>query len=130
MIGSSAQATLRNFYRDVSTNWSVATTDTGTATRIAGKTGFTMFVQRVNIYIEAAGAVTYILRSEDDTVEIARVPASSTVGNLLTYDYGEEGKALPEGQGLEAAISGANNGLECHVEAYLRQTSPLPPSGL
>jgi len=127
---ASRAAFLRNFYRDKTTNWSVGTSDTGTAVKIASATGFTLKVQRVHIYVEASTASTYILRSADDAIEIARVAASATTGSSVEKDYGEEGIALPEGQGLEAVIGGAGNGLEVHIEAYLQQTSPLTPSGL
>ncbi len=130
MISTSPAAFLRNFYRDRTINWSVGTGDTGTATKIAGQTGFTLFIQRIEMYVEASAAQTYILRSEDDAIEVGRVAASTAVGTKVQYDWGDEGKALPEGQGLEAVISGAGNGLEVHVEAYLKQTSTLVPSQL
>lgn len=130
LLESGTAAFLRNHYRDVTTNWSVGTADTGTAVKIAGKTGFTLFIQLVTMYVETSAAQSYILRSEDDAIEIGRVPNSTTVGTLVRYEWGEEGKPLAEGQGLEAVISGAGNGLECHIEAYLKQTAALAPSGL
>ena len=132
ILATGTAAFLRNFYRDKTTNKSWATTDTNSAGvgAISCLPGFQIFVQKISAVIETSAAQSMEFKSEDGTVKVGIINASPTTGFLNVADWGDEGKPLPIGDDLIITVSAAGNGVEIHIEAFMRQINTLKPSEL
>ena len=115
----------RKTYRDASMAFDVAVADTGTATRIAAKTGHTIFVQRilVSVLTDAAQSITF-QDNAGTPVLIAKTKASPGLGPIA-FEFGARGTPLTVAQALQSVLSGAGLVARVEIEAYWRQTSAL-----
>lgn len=113
--------TLRS-YQDVSAQQQTVAADTAAVTLIAARAGWTTYVQKIEINITTDNAATVTVRALTTTaVILARTPASPGIG-VRIFDFGEDGWALPAGEGLERILSGAGLAFAMTVQAYRKLT--------
>lgn len=120
----SGAAFLRDFYKNITKDLSWATTATNSAGDgfIAGASGHTLYIQKVVILVETSAAQSMTVASSTGSVTVANLASGAATGSHV-FDWGEEGKALPEGADLDITVSAAGIGAEIHVEGYRKQTS-------
>lgn len=115
----------RTIWQDCSYDYNLLTTDSGTKTAVAAKTGFTVFVQAIvcNFHTDAAQTLTF----QDDAgtpVVIHKTRSSPGLGPVDdSVDFGPEGKALTADKGLNMVISGAGLGAAIKVIMYRKPTA-------
>ncbi len=117
----------RSFYTDVSMNTVVAAAGGDqTLISIGARTSWTIFVQRIIVYITTDAAQSWSFEDDNGTPKkIAEVTASPGDETRWDFDFGPIGVPLTEGKDLELNVSAA--GLAGHIEvyAYRKLTSPL-----
>jgi hypothetical protein len=116
---------LLSSFTDVSTDTLLGTGDNLSVTPrvlIANKAGWTLYVQKIAVNVTTTNAATQQFRSITTDEVIAGTPASPALGVIL-FDFGADGYALPEGEGLELSNSGAGLGAAIAVQAYYRRTA-------
>jgi hypothetical protein len=116
---------LLSSFTDVSTDTLLAVGDNLSVTPrvlIANKTGWTLYVQKAAFNVTTDNAATQTLQSITTNEVIAATEASPGLG-VIMFDFGADGYALPEGEGLELANSGAGLGAAIAVQAYYRRTA-------
>ena len=116
---------LLSAFTDVSTDTVLGTgTDLSGAPRalVANKAGWTVYVQKVAVQVTTDNAATASLRSITTGEVIAKTAASPGLGPIV-FDFGADGYALPEGEGLELTGSGAGLGAAIAVQMYQKRTA-------
>lgn len=109
----------RIIYQDVSTTRDFAATD-GNLTLITGKTGYTIYIQRIIVSIKTSAAQTITFEDTNSSaVYVNKIPASPGVDTRWDFDEGPEGKSLTSAKSLQMTMTAGNAG---HVEilAFLR----------
>jgi hypothetical protein len=116
----------RTRYQNVSKTLTFdAATDPSTAPFITGRTGYTIYVQRVLFVVTTSAAQSITVRDSNATPKvIAVLPSLSSVGTL-EFNFGDDGVPLTQGKNLDIAASGAGVAGTISVEAYLRPTGTL-----
>jgi len=118
----------RKLFRNVSTSKVIATTDNHSASFLALVTelpGFSVFIQKVTFSVTVEHNSEVQVQSTDATPVIyAQINNPSTEGPF-TFDFGEDGVQVTEGEGLNFANSAAGMGLIVYVQAYLKPTGTL-----
>jgi hypothetical protein len=113
--------TLRS-YQDVSAQAQTVAADSGVKALIAGRTGWTVYVQKIRINVTTTAAQTATVRAATtETVVLATVPSDPGIG-VREFDFGEDGWALPSGEGLEQSLSAAGLAFAITVQAYMKLT--------
>ena len=112
----------RTQYTDISDDGILAAGG-GDATLVSGKTGWTIFIQRIIAYIttDAAQSASF----EDDTatpIQVANIPASPGDDTRWDFDFGARGKPLGESKDFELNVSAAGLAMHFEWEGYMRQT--------
>jgi hypothetical protein len=74
-------------------------------------------VRRVTIAVTTSAAQTVQLRSVTTDVPVCGLAASVAIGPY-TFDFGDVGRVLPTGEGLEIVTGGAGVAATFQVEAY------------
>jgi hypothetical protein len=111
-------------FQDVTSNTTMAV-GTGDTVLVTGKTGHTIFVQRIIATITTDAAQSWSFEDTAGTpVVIAKIPSSPGVG-LQTFDFGPSGVPLTVSTNLNLNVSAAGLAGTVHVEAYLKQTAVL-----
>jgi hypothetical protein len=118
-------ANYRTIFQDVSVQGNRGAADTSVSPLIAARTGTTLFVQEiwVNITIDAAQTITF--RPIVTTARTILFINSNPGLGEQTFTYGDEGYALPEGEGLELILSAAGLAFDYKVVGYRRQTGVI-----
>lgn len=113
----SGTATLRS-YQDVSAQAQTLAAGTGVVTLIANRANWQTYIQNIRVNVTTSAAPTATFRANTtETVVLAIVPANPEVG-VIEFDFGEDGFALPAGEGLEYALSAAGLAFAVTVQAY------------
>jgi hypothetical protein len=95
------------------------------ATIIAAKTNYTIYVTSISLAVTTDNAATQTIQDTASTpVVIAKSKASPGLGPIL-WEFGEDGTPLTADKGLALLASGAGLGGRLHVEAYYRQSGTL-----
>ena len=103
------------------TDWSGASVHT----LIADKVDFTVFIQRITLSVTTDNAATQQWQDSTGTpVPLAKSAVSPGLGPI-TWNFGEEGLALTEGEGLQHLMSAAGMAGAVVVQAYRRRTTPM-----
>lgn len=94
-----------------------------TQTLVADRANYTLFVQRVVVYIntDAAQSLTF-QDSNGSPVEVAKVSTSPGVDTRWDFDFGDRGLPLTQGNGLVLVPSGAGLGAQIEWLGYQRLT--------
>lgn len=87
----------------------------------------TIYIQRIELAITTDNAATQQFRSDGTDIPVAGTKASPGIGPI-EFDFGEEGFALPEGEGLELINSGAGAAYSYTIKAYRRRTGAGVPN--
>lgn len=119
--------TLLSSFNDVSVDTLLGAADNLSVTPrvlIPNRVGWTTYILRVQVSITTSNAATSTLQSVTTNEVVAATPASAPLGPIF-WNFGEDGYALPEGEGLELANSGAGQGAAISVTAYQRRTATL-----
>lgn len=90
---------------------------------VTGRTGYTIFVQKATFNVITDNAATNQLQDAAGLV-IAKTKASPGIGPI-PFDFGEEGRALGQGQSLQLSNSAAGLAADVTWEAYMRPTGTL-----
>lgn len=117
----------RTHFKDVSYSQSfVAATDYSTTTpKIVGRPGHTIFIQLIVLSITTATAATQTFQDSSATPVLVAGTAATPVVGAHTWDFGEEGLALPEGAGFNHKMSAAGSAGGVVVQAYMKPTGVL-----
>lgn len=111
-------------YQDVSTNYAIlAATDFTTAvSKITGKAGYTIYVQRIMLSVTTDNAATQQFQDSAGTpVPIAKSKVSPGLGPIL-WDFGPDGVALTESKDFQHLMSATGMAAEVYVQAYMKAT--------
>jgi hypothetical protein len=109
--------TLRS-YQDVSVSRQTVAADSGVASLIAARASWQVFVQKISVNVTTSAAQTATFRaSTTETVVLGTVPSDPGIG-VIEFDFGEDGWALPVGEGLEQSLSAAGLAFAVTVQAY------------
>lgn len=114
-------------YEDVSVSYSiVAATDYSTANaKIAAKTGYTIYIQRILVNVSTTNAATQLFQDNASTPIIAAgTPATPALGPIV-FDFGGDGFALTESKSLDHKMSGAGLAASITIQAYRKRTAAL-----
>jgi hypothetical protein len=119
----------RTRFRDVSTSFiAVAGDDPSADPLIAGRTKYTIFVQRIDVNVTTSAAQSWTFRDNNGTPKVIGVlPASAAVGHHVVLES-EEGIPLTEGADLDMLASSAGVAGSCTVTAYMKPTGTMVPS--
>jgi hypothetical protein len=117
--------------RDVSTSGVVlAATDLSAGnlrTVIAGKAQHTIYLCKIAAMVTTDNAAVQTFQDDAATpIVAAKTKVSPGVGPLL-FDFGPNGFALTEGQGLSLTNSAAGLAFAYAITAYMKKTSPKVP---
>lgn len=111
------------WYRNVSNNWTIAAAD-GDLTLITARTNYTIYVQRIIVYITTDAAVSWSFEDDAGTpVQVANIPASPGDDTRWDFDFGPRGKPLTEAKDLELNVSATGLAGHIEIEAYMRRTA-------
>lgn len=114
----------RRWYQDVSTTLAF-TASTDDTTLITGRTGWTIFVQRIIVWINTSTAATESFQDHTTGKVIAVVPASPGANTRWDFDFGPEGVPLTVSENLLWNVSATGHAGHLIVEAYMKQTAVL-----
>ncbi len=111
-------------YENVSTSYLLLAADTATKHVIVGKTGFTIYIQKILVNVTTDNAATQTFQDTAGTpVVAASTKASPGLGLATPFDWGSEGFALTADKGLDHVISGAGLAASITVQAYRKRTA-------
>ena len=117
LITQNADATVSYSFINT-TDWSGASV----STKIAGKVGFTLWIQRIMLSVTTDNAATQQFQDSAGTpIPIAKSPASPGLGPK-TWDFGEIGFPLTAEKGLQHLMSAAGMAGAVTVQAYYART--------
>lgn len=123
----------RTTYRDISGQLAVAAAD-GDATLYAntaangGGTGFTIFIQRIIVWISTDAAQSWSFEDDNGTArQIAEVTTSPGDSTRWDFDFGARGISLNEAKDFELNVSAAGLAGVIVWEGYIRRTSAGAP---
>lgn len=106
----------RRIYSDVSGSLAVTAT-TDDTTLVAGKTGHTLYIQRIIAYITTDAAQSWSFEDNNSSAKfLAKVTTSPGVDTRWDFDFGDIGVPLTEAKGFVLNVSGI--GLAGHIEWY------------
>jgi hypothetical protein len=107
----------RIIHQDVS---STTTVVVGTAdyTLVTGRTNYTIFVQRIVVWIATSAAQSISFEDSTTGLQIANIPASPGNSTRWDFDFGPEGRSITSGESLVWNASAAGNIGHCEVLAY------------
>jgi hypothetical protein len=110
-------------YENVSTGYSLLAADTATKHPILGKTGFTVYIQRIEQSVTTDAAVNQTYQDTAGTpVVVAESKTSPGLGPIL-WDFGPEGYPLTVDKGLDHVISAAGMAAAIVIQAYRKRTA-------
>lgn len=119
----------RGIHKAWSVDLDIIAADTGSATLVAAKTGFSIYVTNVVFNITTAAAQTLTVQDNTGTpIPIFKTVASATGSQNVTF--GDDGTKLAEGKQLDVALSAAGLAGRLHVEGYYKQTATAVPSAV
>lgn len=119
----------RSFEQDVSVSYSFLTsTDYSTAaSKITGKAGWSIYVQKIALSVTTDNAATQTFQDSAGTpVPIATSKASPGLGPI-EWDFGARGFKLTSGKDFQHKMSGAGMAGAVSVQAYM---APDPDASL
>jgi hypothetical protein len=128
-------------HEDVSASYAMLAADDFSSSLhaiIAAKTGFTVYVQRIEVAVTTDNAATQLFQDTAGTaVVVAGTKASPGIGPI-EFDFGADGFACTESKGLSHKNSGAGMAASITVQAYRKRTatvslnsaSPVQPNPL
>jgi hypothetical protein len=111
-------------HQNVSVSYSILTaTDYTTATaKITGKTGWTIYIQRILVAVTTDNAATQTFQDNAGTpIILAGTKASPGIGPI-EFDFGPEGFALTADKSFMHAMSGTGLAGSVTVQAYMKRT--------
>ena len=112
----------RALFGDVSTAATYTAVST-TATLIAAKTNFTIYVQRIIVWITTDAAQSWSFQDSTTAKQCAEVPSSPGDSTRWDFDFGARGFPLTESEGLTNTMSAAGLAGTVVVEAYQKLTA-------
>jgi hypothetical protein len=122
------QARLRTLFKDVSVHGAIAAAGTSVLPVIAGRSKYTLFIQRVVIMVLTDAAQTIILRDTASTPKvILSIPASPGLG-IEEFDFGDDGVPLTEGKDLDLVLSAAGLAFNYEIYGFRKPTATMIPS--
>lgn len=117
---------LRAYFRDISGSLTMAASDGDQTLVTNSRTGFTLYIQRIIVYITTDAAQSWVFEdSNSSPKKIAEVTTSPGDETRWDFDFGTEGVPLTESKNFVLNASAA--GLAGHIEwqGYLKQTSAV-----
>lgn len=125
MIGGGAWFPLTQF-KDVSTSYFfLAATDYSggnVATKIAGKTGYTIWVVSISLTVTTDNAAIQTFQDSSGTPQLVAKTAASPGVVQKVWDFGAKGIALAADKGFQHLMSAAGMAGNVAVTAYMAPT--------
>ena len=110
----------RSQYTNISGNGTLAAGG-GDATLTSGKTGWTIYIQRIIAYITTDAAQSASFEDDNGTPkQIANIPASPGDDTRWDFDFGAAGVPLTEAKDFELNVSAAGLAMHFEWEGYMR----------
>jgi len=109
----------RTIHQDVSSSTPIVV---GTAdyTLVTGKTNYTIYVQRIVVWITTSAAQNMSFEDSTTGTRIANIPSAPGDSTRWDFDFGPDGKAITTAENLVLNASGAGNIGSVEVYAYLK----------
>ena len=110
-------------YTDISGSgeFVAATDDT---TLVTGKTGWTIFIQKIIAYVDTSAAQSVAFQDNASTPKkIAEIPATPQDETRWEFDWGARGVPLTEAKNFVANVSAAGLAFDVVWEGYSQQTA-------
>lgn len=121
------------FHEDCSVSYNLVAGDNYSATpnsKIAPKVGHRIYVCHILVAVITDNAATQTFRSSNATpVPVAGTKASPGIGPI-EFEFGPNGYAIAEGEGLNHANSGAGLAASVTIVAYYKRTAGLQVASL
>lgn len=115
----------RQLYSSVSGALAVTAT-TDDTTLVTGKTGFTIYIQRVAFYVTTDAAQSISFEDSNGTPKaVCKVPTSPGVDTPWVFDFGPRGVPLTEAKNFVMNVSAVGLAGHCEWEGYSRLTAVL-----
>lgn len=114
----------RIIYQDVSGTIPIVV---GTAdyTLVTGKTGYTVYIQRIVTWIATSAAQSISFEDSTTGLEIAKIAANPGSSTRWDFDFGPEGRPITTAENLVWNASAAGNVGHCEVLAYLKPNAAV-----
>lgn len=120
----------RRYFQDISTLRRWGATDGSVTPLIAPKPKHIVFLQDVLLFVSTDAAQSITLRDTSGApATVLLVPNSPGIGQK-SYSFGDEGIALPVGEGLDVVLSAAGLAFVLQIVGYRRSDGVLLPSEL
>lgn len=116
---------LRKWHKDISGSLTMGAGD-GDATLVTGRSGHTIKIQRIIVYITTDAAQSWSFEDSNASAKkIAEVTTSPGDETRWDFDFGDNGVPLTEGKNFVLNVSAA--GLAGHIEwlGYIEQTATM-----
>ena len=109
----------RIHYQDVSSTTPVVV---GTAdyTLVTGKTNYTIYVQRIIMWVTTSAAQNMSFEDSTTGLRIANIPSAPGDSTRWDFDFGPEGRPITTAENLVLNASAAGNVGHVEVLAYLK----------
>ena len=112
----------RSQYTNISGNGTLAAGG-GDATLVSGKTGWTIYIQRIIAYITTDAAQSASFEDDNGTPkQIANIPSSPGDDTRWDFDFGAAGVPLTANKDFELNVSAAGLAMHFEYEGYMKQT--------
>lgn len=112
----------RTRYTDISGNGTLAAGG-GDQTLVTGKTGWTIYIQRIIAYITTDAAQSASFEDDNGTPkQIANIPASPGDDTRWDFDFGAAGVPLTAAKDFELNVSAAGLAMHFEWEGYSKQS--------
>jgi hypothetical protein len=112
-------------HQNVSVSYAfLSSTDYSTASsKITGKAGWTIFIQRIVLSVTTDNAATQTFQDSAGTPVPGGVSKASPGLGPIVWDFGEEGFALTEAKDFQHKMSGTGMAGAVVVQAYMKPTA-------
>jgi hypothetical protein len=113
----------RTHFQGWATDTTVLAASDPSATLVALKTNYTIYVTLISVAVTTDNAATLSFQDTVSTaVVIAKTKASPGIGPII-FEFGEDGTPLTANYGFALAASGAGLGARVHCEGYYKQSA-------
>ena len=126
MPGAGDYGHYTRWYTNISGDVTITAATDDTAL-VAGKTNWTLYVQKAHVQVTGASAGKTWQLTDTDGAELTGPFPTDTDGSHYEADFGPKGVALTEGKGLNLDVSAAGASGRVSWEGYRRLTAVAAP---
>lgn len=119
----------REVFQDMTKAITLVATDTTQDAFLAKKANYTIWVQRIVVWISTSAAQSMTFQDDAGTpLVVAVVPSSPGANTRWDFDFGPVGRPLGENQDLDITLSAAGLAGSVIIYAYRAPSSPITAS--